>query len=200
MKSAFIVPVVMLILLLGCAQQTPPSNPAANQPPAPGASQPAPPAMNVTGPSNGSATVNNTGTTTNGSASANETANSSRTIVTAQVVVQRGQDPVYGQILTDIDGMALYVSNQDKLNSSSCAGACATMWPPLLLPPGESLSSGISGIGTIERQDGTTQVTYNGMPLYTYSGDAPDEVTGNSYEATWFVAKPGMTTFPKVPR
>jgi predicted lipoprotein with Yx(FWY)xxD motif len=43
-------------------------------------------------------------------------------------------------------------------------------------------------LSTITRDDGTTQVTYNGWPLYTFSGDtAPGDTNGAGEEDTWFL-------------
>jgi predicted lipoprotein with Yx(FWY)xxD motif len=59
------------------------------------------------------------------------------------------------------------------------------VWPPFLLPSGESGASGGSGVsgsfGTVNRPDGRTQITFDGMPLYTYVGDkAPGQATGQN--------------------
>jgi predicted lipoprotein with Yx(FWY)xxD motif len=89
-------------------------------------------------------------------------------------------------ILVDgASGMTLYVFASDVANSgkSACNSGCATTWPPLTVASGitPSASAGASGkLGTITRDDGTTQVTYNGLPLHHYSGDsAPGDTNGN---------------------
>lgn len=42
---------------------------------------------------------------------------------------------------------------------------------------------------TITRDDGSTQVTYNGMPLHFYKGDtAPGDMNG--HYPGWSIAKP----------
>lgn len=82
-------------------------------------------------------------------------------------------------------GMTLYVFASDTANNgkSACSGSCATTWPPLTVRSGTTPSAGAGGsgtLGTITRDDGTMQVTYNGLPLYHYSGDsAPGDTTGN---------------------
>lgn len=89
-------------------------------------------------------------------------------------------------ILVDgASGMTLYVFASDVANNgkSACNSGCATTWPPLTVASGTtpSAGAGASGkLGTISRDDGTTQVTYNGLPLHHYSGDsAPGDTTGN---------------------
>jgi predicted lipoprotein with Yx(FWY)xxD motif len=82
-------------------------------------------------------------------------------------------------------GMTLYVFASDVANNgkSACNSGCATTWPPLTVPSGTTptAGAGASGkLGTITRDDGTTQVTYNGLPLHHYSGDsAPGDTNGN---------------------
>ena len=48
-----------------------------------------------------------------------------------------------------------------------------------------------SKLGTTKRGDGTTEVTYNGHPLYTFAGDsAPGQTTGqgsDGFGAEWYV-------------
>jgi hypothetical protein len=75
-----------------------------------------------------------------------------------------------------------------------CTGGCLTVWPPLLLPAGQAqpiAGPGVTGLGTITRPEGV-QVTYHGMPLYTWFKDtSPGQVTGQGVVdsgGTWFVA------------
>lgn len=91
-----------------------------------------------------------------------------------------------GAILVDSRGMTLYDFHKDKGTTSSCYGACAENWPPLLTDGETSAAGGASAakLGTTERKDGSTQVTYAGHPLYTYTGDqGPGEANGNDVEA-----------------
>lgn len=82
--------------------------------------------------------------------------------------------------------MTLYQFSQDVANSgmSACTGACITRWPPLTVPAGSSPSASVSGgqWGTIVRSDGGgTQVTFNGLPLYFFSGDSKPGDGNGSY-------------------
>ena len=67
----------------------------------------------------------------------------------------------------------------DTSTKSNCNGTCIPFWPPVKGPA--TLASGVKGtLGTITRQDGSKQASYNGHPLYTYSGDSsPGQATGN---------------------
>jgi predicted lipoprotein with Yx(FWY)xxD motif len=82
-------------------------------------------------------------------------------------------------VLTDAAGRTLYSFAPDSPNKSVCYGSCAAYWPPVAGAP--TAGHGITGkIGTIKRTDGTTQLTYDGHPLYTYIGDnAPGQDNGN---------------------
>jgi predicted lipoprotein with Yx(FWY)xxD motif len=78
-------------------------------------------------------------------------------------------------ILVTSRGRTLYVFARDTKNRSVCKSTCATVWPPLVVPRGATPSSKVSGVpgafGETTRTGGTKQLTYDGAPLYTYSGD-----------------------------
>jgi predicted lipoprotein with Yx(FWY)xxD motif len=79
----------------------------------------------------------------------------------------------YGKILFDGRGRVLYLFARDRGGRSSCSGACAQAWPPLLT---KGVPKGLSGVnakllGTTRRSDGTLQVTYAKHPLYYFKGD-----------------------------
>jgi predicted lipoprotein with Yx(FWY)xxD motif len=85
-------------------------------------------------------------------------------------------------------GWTLYTLSSDRTGSSSCTGACATTWPPFMASAGSlNTEAGIPGtFGTITRSDGTQQVTYNGKPLYFYSGDSgPGMTNGQGVTDQW---------------
>lgn len=101
-----------------------------------------------------------------------------------------------GTILVTSEGMTLYDFHRDQGGQSSCYGACAGAWPPLLTEgnPQAQGAAKRSMLGTTKRKDGTIQVTYNGWPLYTYVGDqAPGEANGNDIDqfgAEWYALQP----------
>ncbi len=98
-----------------------------------------------------------------------------------------------GQILVDGNGRTLYLFEADKTSSSTCYGACATYWPPLLTGSAPQAGTGVNAslLGTTKRTDGTTEVTYAGHPLYYVVTDRnPGDATGqnvNNFGAPWFV-------------
>jgi predicted lipoprotein with Yx(FWY)xxD motif len=103
--------------------------------------------------------------------------------------------PKVGPVLVDAKGFTVYDFHKDKGTTSACYGGCAKVWPPVLTEGAPQSGEGASGskLGTTERKDGTTQVTYAGHPLYTYEADKkPGEANGNdidSFGAEWYALK-----------
>jgi predicted lipoprotein with Yx(FWY)xxD motif len=108
--------------------------------------------------------------------------------------VALGEATGVGKVLVDSQGMTLYYFQKDQKGSgkSKCEGACAEAWPPLTTAGEAEAMSGVNAamLGTIERADGSTQVTYAGWPLYTYVGDSkPGEDNGTdskAFGASWY--------------
>lgn len=101
-----------------------------------------------------------------------------------------------GTILVNSEGRTLYDFHKDEGSKSACYGPCAGAWPPLLTEGSPKAEGGAQAgmLGTTKRKDGTTQVTYNGWPLYTYVGDkGPGEANGNDFSqfgAQWYALQP----------
>lgn len=95
-------------------------------------------------------------------------------------------------ILVDQMGRALYLFTTDMQNSgiSACTADCLAQWPPVIVAGAPQAGEGVdpSLLGTITREDGTLQATYNGWPLYYYSGDmAPGNISGQGMGGVWFL-------------
>jgi predicted lipoprotein with Yx(FWY)xxD motif len=101
-----------------------------------------------------------------------------------------------GDILVDSDGNALYVADGESADNIMCADACLDTWPPLTVATGEEPTAGdrVGGtVSTVERDDGTVQVTYDGAPLYTFANDSgPGDLSGHgvSDQLTWHAVTP----------
>ena len=97
-----------------------------------------------------------------------------------------------GKILVNSSGLTLYLFEADKGTTSNCSGACAAAWPPLVTSGKPTAGAGVNAslLGTTKRSDGTTQVTYNGHPLYRFASDTkPGDTTGqgvNGFGALWY--------------
>lgn len=108
----------------------------------------------------------------------------------AGAAVQVGSTSL-GDVLVDQAGMTLYMFDKDTQGGpSTCYDQCASAWPPLLTDGAPSAGTGADGgmLGTVERTDGTTQVTYDGWPLYYWAQDTkPGDVNGQGVNEVWWV-------------
>jgi predicted lipoprotein with Yx(FWY)xxD motif len=115
---------------------------------------------------------------------------------TAVAVVKVTDTDDLGKVIVESKGMTLYDFHKDKGTTSSCYGACADAWPPLLTGGKPKAMGGAESslLGTTKRKDGTTQVTYNGHPLYGFVEDKkPGETNGNdvsAFGAEWYALEP----------
>ena len=118
--------------------------------------------------------------------------------------VAMAKHPELGSILVDGGGLTLYLNTRDNSQIATCTGGCARTWPPLLasqvnleLEAGEGVNSDL--FGTLPRGDGSSQVSYNGHPLYKFAADnKPGDAVGQGASDIWFVVSPaGEAVKPK---
>ena len=120
--------------------------------------------------------------------------------VTGDATVNVSESADFGPILVDSNGMSLYVFMADTQDSgtSTCGDddGCATEWPPLTSDGDPVAGEGVDAalLGTITRDDGSTQVTYNGWPLYLFEEDtAAGDTNGqgiDEFGGLWFLVSP----------
>jgi predicted lipoprotein with Yx(FWY)xxD motif len=118
--------------------------------------------------------------------------------VTGSATVNVSETADFGPILVDGEGYSLYVFMNDTQNSgaSTCTDACATEWPPLVTDGPPAAGEGVDEflLSTLPRDDGSTQVTYNGWPLYLFADDtAPGDTLGQGLDDSgglWFLISP----------
>lgn len=100
-----------------------------------------------------------------------------------------------GQILSDEDGMTLYFFSRDSRSTSTCEDGCLTNWP-VFYTDDLRLDEGLdeSDFAVITRDDGASQTTYKGWPLYYFANDnAPGDANGDGASEVWYAAKPDYT-------
>jgi predicted lipoprotein with Yx(FWY)xxD motif len=119
---------------------------------------------------------------------AKETADSGTEIMAAE--------SEYGSILFDSRKQAIYLFDKETSPTSQCYDACAEAWPPVLTDGGPQAGAGADAklLGTTERDDGSSQVTYAGHPLYYYAHEGPGQVLCHNVEefgGLWLVVEPG---------
>jgi predicted lipoprotein with Yx(FWY)xxD motif len=101
----------------------------------------------------------------------------------------------FGDMLFDADKQAIYLFDKESTSKPECYGGCAAAWPPVLTK-GEPVASGAaqgSLLGTTKRDDGSTQVTYDGQPLYYYAHEGPGQVLCHNvseFGGLWLVVSP----------
>ena len=101
-----------------------------------------------------------------------------------------------GKILVNPQGKTLYLWQADTGPKSTCSGACAAAWPPLLTTGAPTAGGGVDAslLGTTKRSGGEEQVTYNRHPLYLFTGDTGSGQTNGegstSFGALWYVLSP----------
>jgi predicted lipoprotein with Yx(FWY)xxD motif len=96
-----------------------------------------------------------------------------------------------GDVLVDGEGLTLYVFDNDTDENSTCYDDCEANWPPLTgdVTAGEGVDESL--LGTSERENGDTQVTYAGKPLYYFAGDqAAGDTNGQAVGDVWWVVAP----------
>jgi predicted lipoprotein with Yx(FWY)xxD motif len=101
--------------------------------------------------------------------------------------ISLSQNKTWGPTLTLKNGHTVYRLTKDSKNMSVCTGKCATVWLPVVLASGQKtpVGSGVSHLGSFTRANGTHQVTYEGIPLYTFVGDKKADVITGNIKDTW---------------
>jgi predicted lipoprotein with Yx(FWY)xxD motif len=131
------------------------------------------------------------------SAAASTTAGATDTVATKSI-------SGVGTVLVDSKGDALYTNNQDSGMNVACTGSCTAIWVPLMAPssgqPTSSDQAVQAKLGTVTSKGGS-QVTFGGMPLYSFVQDSPGQVTGDratdnfgGTSFTWTVASTGAVS------
>jgi predicted lipoprotein with Yx(FWY)xxD motif len=115
--------------------------------------------------------------------------------------ISLSQNKTWGPTLTLKNGHTVYRLTKDSKDKSVCTGKCATVWLPVLLATGQKtpVGNGVTHLGSFTRANGTHQVTYEGIPLYTFVGDKKaDVITGNIKDTwgQWWSINPASPTTP----
>ena len=112
-------------------------------------------------------------------------------------------DAKLGTILVDGEGKTVYLFVKDTGTASTCYTDCATFWPPVVTKGAPIAGAGAQAslLGTTQRTDGTTEVTYAGHPLYYFLNDkAAGDTKGqgvNGFGALWWVMNPSGAAVEK---
>jgi predicted lipoprotein with Yx(FWY)xxD motif len=115
-------------------------------------------------------------------------------------VVSTASNAMLGRtVLVASNGHTLYSLSAEQHGRFICTNkTCLSFWKPLVVKKG-STPSGAARLATIKRPDGRTQVTYRGLPLYTFTGDhAKGDANGEGFKdvGTWHAATVGAAAAP----
>lgn len=97
-----------------------------------------------------------------------------------------------GSYMADAKGKTLYYFTKDTPGKSACSGDCLQKWPPYAAEKVEP-QAGLNekDFGTLKREDGTSQVSYKGYPLYYFFKDQnPGDTNGQGVNTVWYVIDP----------
>jgi predicted lipoprotein with Yx(FWY)xxD motif len=117
---------------------------------------------------------------------------------TTAVVKTASNGNLHATVLTNDNGMTLYTLSGEGNGKFICtSSACLHVWHPLTASASGTPSGSVGSLATVKRSDGTVQVTYKGVPLYTFADDkAPGEDNGQGVKdvGTWSAVTVGATS------
>ncbi len=115
----------------------------------------------------------------------------------AAVVKSASNSTLGATVLVNAQGMTLYSLSGEHNGKFICtSSACLQVWHPLSASTGTP-SGSVGSLATVKRSDGTIQVTYKGMPLYTFAQDqSPGEAKGQGIKdvGTWTAVTVGANS------
>jgi predicted lipoprotein with Yx(FWY)xxD motif len=96
-------------------------------------------------------------------------------------LVKTASNPTLGgTVLVNAQGLTLYHLSGEQNGKWICTtAACVGVWHPVTASSAAALKGSVGSLGTVKRPNGTTQVAYKGMPLYTFVKDVkPGQANG----------------------
>lgn len=118
-------------------------------------------------------------------------------------VAAEAENPTLGKtVLTTTKGRTLYSLSVEKNGRFICTASCLSVWHPLMVPAGVQPTGPVK-LGTVERPEGGTQVTYKGRPLYRFGGDSKaGQANGEGIKdvGTWHAASPPQKAAESTPQ
>jgi predicted lipoprotein with Yx(FWY)xxD motif len=134
---------------------------------------------------------------TGSSASSSSSSSASQPSTSAAVVKTASNATIGATVLTNAQGMTLYSLSAERGGKFICTSTCTQVWHPLSAAAGTP--SGVASLSTVARPDGSQQVAYKGMPLYTFAQDQrPGDTKGQGFKdvGTWSAVTVGAAAAP----
>ena len=133
-----------------------------------------------------------------GTAASSSSGAAAGTSPSAAVTISAKSVPGVGTVLVNGQGQTLYMLTSEKGGKITCTSSngCTKIWPEIALPKGTTAAKAGSGVqssmlGTVKDASGNLEVTYNGWPLYTFSGDSGSGAAHGeglaTFGGTWYV-------------
>ena len=86
-------------------------------------------------------------------------------------------------VLTDSEGRTLYTADVEN-GEIRCTGACTSFWKPVEASANEAESASADldlDLGVVDRPGGGRQLTYKGLPLYSFTEEGPGQLDGDGF-------------------
>jgi predicted lipoprotein with Yx(FWY)xxD motif len=87
-------------------------------------------------------------------------------------------------VLVDAESRTLYSAEVERDGRIRCIEGCTSFWDPVVASAeqAESASADLElELGSVERPDGGKQLTFDGLPLYTFTDEGPGELSGDGF-------------------
>jgi len=98
--------------------------------------------------------------------------------------------PGVGVVLADSAGKTLYTLTDANGAAVACTGPCLSAWPPATVSATAKVKPP-KGVKSLSATKDTHQITWKGLPLYTFAGDQSTKVAHGegiaSFGGTWHV-------------
>jgi predicted lipoprotein with Yx(FWY)xxD motif len=108
-------------------------------------------------------------------------------------------------VLVDSEGKTLYSADVEKAGIR-CTDGCNSFWEPLAASAKQSKTASADldlDLGTVQRPDGERQLTFDGLPLYTFTEEGAAQLDGDGFvddfqgtHFEWAAATTGADTAP----
>ncbi len=147
--------------------------------------------LTACGGSSGSSGTAGSGSTSTSQPAGQPTSGALGSVPPPGSVVLHVQKSALGYVLAAANGQVVYTYDKDTKGSApTCTGTCAATWVPLTgNPVASSADTGLGALNTVSTANGAKQVTYNGMPLYTFKGAKSLATSANGTGGVWHVIK-----------
>jgi predicted lipoprotein with Yx(FWY)xxD motif len=108
-------------------------------------------------------------------------------------------------VLVDSDGKTLYTADVEK-SGIRCTDGCTSFWEPVAASASEARSASSEldlDLGAVKRPDGESQLTFKGLPLYSFTDEGPGQLDGDGFvddfqgtHFEWAAATTGANSAP----